>query len=138
MGIFSLKQGRETGSKMGPVSDLDALISEPVTFKLHGQIFSILPVTTEVMFRAMEKLAAIEGMRDGKSVSAEDLVKRYYDLFHAVCPEITMRHVEDMTQSQAMSLLQLVVDSVTGKAQAEIEKKKKEFLARSSPSVPSN
>lgn len=132
MGLFQFKPSRTGagGKPPGPVlADLDALVTEPVPFKLFGKTWQLRPVTTKQLFLVMDKLSQLENLRFlAKEINGEAIVDGYFNLFNQVCPELTRDDVGNMSQAQCISLLQLIVDSVSGKAQVELEKKKKAML----------
>lgn len=102
------------------VSDLDALIAEPIAFRFQGRVHEIQPISTLELVRftnAWASLSELNGKSDAISVS--DLVDAYTKVISAVCPSITRSHVEDMTQAQIAALFQLVMDSVVGKSHVE-------------------
>lgn len=118
MGIFSLKGKQEITATI--VSDLDALVAEPIAFKLHGRIFTINPISTLELLKftnAFTKIQAIQGKAD--SITVSELVDAYLGVISSVCPEIERSDIENMTQPQIAALFQLVMDSVVGKAHAQ-------------------
>lgn len=121
--IFKLK-GLSGSNAPEPVvlSDLDALISKPVAFVFQGRTHVIKTMSTAVFFKAVEAIAKLDRLKD-KDYSKDDLVNAYLEIFSTVCDTIGRKEIESMTQAQAMALFQLILDSVTGKAQVgeEIE-----------------
>jgi len=111
------------------VSDLDALVAEPIAFRFKGRVHEIKPISTLELLKFTNAFAALQTLQ-GKSdtVTVAELVDAYAGVIASVCPTITREHVEDMTQAQVSALFQLVMDSVTGKAHVmpggEAEKKK--------------
>ena len=126
--VIARRQPREV------VSDLDALVSEPIAFRFNGEIHEIKPVTTIELFSFTTAFAEIQEISSrGEQVTVSELVDAYARVISSVCPTITRAHVEDMTQPQVGALFQLVMDSVVGKAHAqpgvEPEDAKKKHLA---------
>lgn len=126
MSLFHVKQSRPERPDTDIVSDLDALVAKPIAFKLGGKIRQIKPVTTIQFFTIVNRLAELEAIRTSPDVTGEKLLGIYHELFSAVCDDFTKEDVEEMTQAQCAGLMQLIMDVVTGKAHAEIEKKKNE------------
>jgi hypothetical protein len=87
----------------------------------------VKPIRTSEFFKITSVLARMDKMRDNvDAVTDEALVKLYTECFSSVCDTIGRRQVEQMTQAQCLSLLQLILDTIQGRSQAEIEKKKRE------------
>jgi hypothetical protein len=101
------------------VSDLDALVSEPIAFRFNGEVHEIKPVSTLELLsftNAFAELQELNGRAD--SITVGELVDAYTSVISSVCPSITREHVESMTQAQVAALFQLVMDSVVGRAHA--------------------
>lgn len=118
MSLFPFSKKETTPAHI--VSDLDALIAEPIAFRFQGRVHEIQPISTLELVRFTNAFAALSEL-NGKSdtISLAELIDAYTRVISAVCPTITRAHVEDMTQAQIAALFQLVMDSVVGKAHAE-------------------
>lgn len=116
MSLFSLKQ-KVQESNAAVVSDLDALVSEPVAFRFQGRIHEIKPISTLELLKFTNAFSGLQEL-SGKSdqITVSELVEAYTEVISSVCPTITKVHVENMTQSQVSALFQLVMDSVVGRA----------------------
>jgi hypothetical protein len=112
----ALSQGQDV------IADLDAIVLEPVQFKLHGKLHEIAPVTTESFLRYTNALGKLMELKDKNQITPDELVEGYFGLISSVCGTVTKQDIDDMTQGQVAALFQLVMDSVTGKAQAEVHK----------------
>lgn len=144
MSVFNLKSSGPKIDDAMIVSDLDALIAKPVAFVFQGRTHLIKTMSTEVFFKTVEGIARLDRLKD-KDYSKEDLVNGYLNIFSSVCDTIGRKEVEEMTQAQAMALFQLILDSVTGKAQVgeektnaeeNNEKKKTELISMPHSSAP--
>lgn len=118
MSLFSIKpKNFVQPSAASIVSDLDALIAEPISFRLHGEIHSINPISTIELLRFTNAFARLKVLNETSgTLSVDDLIGAYTEVISSVCPSITRKHIESMTQSQIAALFQLVLDSVMGKA----------------------
>jgi len=105
------------------LADLDALVDEPVYFKLAGKTFKIKPVKTEQAFIAYQQFARLDALMKKKEISMTEAINVYGDLFESVIEKFDRKIVKDMTQSQCGALLKLIFDSVSGVAQADAKKK---------------
>ena len=112
------------------ISDLDSILSEPISFKLHGRVRVIRPVSTEEFLRFSNALAKLYDLQEKSGVTPEELISRYFDLAKSIIEDISRKDIEDMAQVQIAGLFALLMDVVTGKAHADNEKKKKELLMR--------
>lgn len=123
MGLFGLKPARETAKAAVVIADLDKLIAEPIAFRFDGKTHLINPISTKEFFRVTANLAKMDELKAKSEVSAEELIDAYTNLISSVCETIGRKEIENMTQAQVGALFQLVLDCVTGKAQAGTEKK---------------
>ena len=121
--LKKLRPARSMNQEAVVVSDLDALVDTPVAFKFQGETHVINPLTAGEFLQVYEAFAKIEILVNEKNITAQEVVEAYTELFSSVCKTITKRHVEEMTQAQSAALFQLVLQSVTGKAQVEAQKK---------------
>jgi len=117
--LFSLKQKIQESSAQ-VVSDLDALVAEPIAFRFKGKVHEIKPISTLELLKFTNAFAGLQEL-SGKSdtITVSELVEAYTQVISSVCPTITSDHVKDMTQAQVAALFQLVMDSVVGKAHAQ-------------------
>ena len=108
------------------VSDLDKIVSETISFKLHGKTHLIKPVSAKQFFKyaqALAELHSIEGQ-----VPAKELIDHYHKMTSEIVPTITRDDIAKCNQPQVAGLFRLIIDTVTGyqknKPIGEDEKKK--------------
>lgn len=99
------------------VCDLDALIAKPVGFTFQGKTHVIKPISTLVLFKAIDGIGGLQGLSSGK-YSQDELVNAYVKIFSSVCDTIGRKEVEAMTESQKLALFQIILDCIKGKAHA--------------------
>jgi len=106
------------------VADLDAMVSEPFAFKLHGKQRIIKPIQLEEFLKYTNAYAMLwNKAEDGtKKLSDEKLLDIYVALFTSVCDDITKDDIRKMSQAQIGALFQLISDAVTGKAHVDQKK----------------
>lgn len=109
------------------LTDLDALVDQPIYFKLQGRTYKIKPMDTEQCFVAWAQFSRLDALIKTKEVSMTDAIEVYADLFESVVEDFERKVVRDMTQAQCGALLKLVFDTVSGQAQAEVKKKAMEM-----------
>lgn len=101
------------------VRDLDKLVAEPVSFKLHGKVHTLNPVTVEEFWKFSEAMTKMNELTKRDGVTIEEVKLGYLTIFQALCPTITEQDVSNMTQPQVGALLQFVVDTIRGESQLE-------------------
>lgn len=117
MSIFSKAKAQiETGVV---VRDFDKLIAEPVSFRLHGKVHTINPVTVQEFWAFTEAMFKIQKVAEDEKVTVADLTHAYLLIFKSICPTMTLKDVENMTQVQLAALLQFVVDTIRGASQVD-------------------
>lgn len=128
--IFDLKARRD--QNVNVVSDLDAMVASPVPFRVHKKVHYIKPISVIEFYKFTNALAGLQNSKNLESITADDLVELYFELFHSICDTITHEDVARLSSSQLAALLKLAVDSVTGSAQTDDYLKKKVNLAKPS------
>jgi hypothetical protein len=96
------------------VTDLDAIIREPIAVTLHGKTHVIKPVLVEEFFSLSNALAAISDIAGADKVTLDEVIDGYYGVISSVCPTITKSDIRQSSHSQIAALLQLVMDHVSG------------------------
>jgi hypothetical protein len=119
--VFKFKPARDQVEGT-MVSDLDALIETPITFRLHGKVHTIKPISTLMFFEVCNKLDAVQNVAKAQGSTKDNVIGGYFELFRSVCDSVSRKDVEDMTYAQATALLSIVVQHIQGKTQ--LEKKK--------------
>lgn len=103
------------------IANLDALVDQPLFFKLHGKIHQINPINTIDFMKFANALAGVNALFSDKSITANDVVDRCFDLSSSVCKTIERGDIENMSQAQLGAFLQMLMDMVMGRTD---EKKK--------------
>lgn len=131
-----------------PLTDLDAIIAESVSFRFSGKIHTLRPISleeflkfTNAQAKLLFKLKNLE-----HKVTVDELVMLYHNVISSVCDSITEDDIRRMEQVQVAALYQLVIDLVTGQVRPGEEQKKsrkkipiyESVQPSSSPSVQEN
>lgn len=111
------------------VSDLDALVSKPVGFRLHGRTHKIPPLKNLDFMRAVNAFAGVDLLRAKDQITDIELLEAYERVFAIMCPTVTRKQLEEMEQSQVAALFNLCCETVMGKAQVRAEKKTPKIVA---------
>lgn len=128
----------------GPITDLDAIVSTPVTFRYKGRIHTLKPMTVEEFLRfTSAQSVLLDTIKDDAKITPQELANRYHAVIASVCDSITVDDIMGMEQVQVAALYQLVIDLVTGQVDTNDSKKKRVKVqlydyvqASSSPNVP--
>lgn len=130
-----------------PVVDLDAIVAEPVHFRLRGKIHTLKPLALDEFLKFTNaQNALMESLKDDQKLDAKTLAERYLGVISSVCDTITIDDLMGMEQVQVAALYQLVIDMVTGQTDFDGSGKKKRLKipiyeyaqASLSPSAPGN
>jgi hypothetical protein len=135
MKLFNFRTGREINPENRIViADLDALMADSVWFKWEGRLHEIRPMNLKSFMRVMNKYADLLNGKTKSDTTTEELYTLYGHFFSEVCPTIGPAEVAKMSVPQVAALFNYVVNTITGKAQAEdAEKKKNLTQSQSSP-----
>jgi hypothetical protein len=100
------------------VADLDAIIAEPMAFKLGGKAYEIIPVKVEDFVKLARSLDQIrkllEERKEGKDITDDHVTEAYFSFFSPLCPQLTLSDVRKMNVVQLHALLQLFIRHFTG------------------------
>lgn len=128
MGILDFKTAR--AKKYAPIdapviADLDAILADPVYFKWDGKNHAIKPMSTKQYLRVLDKYSDLFSMNKAESKpTEEELQNGFGDLFSMCIDTIGRKEVARMTPVQVGAIMQLIIEAITGKAQADTVKKK--------------
>jgi hypothetical protein len=126
MGLFNLRTGKPVdGPEATIVSDLDAMVANPIAFRLHGKVHHLNPVTVKEFFAYSNALLSIQTLQSKSDLSDEEIVDLYAKLIQSVCTSITKDDVKNLTHAQATALLNLIIEHITGRAHVSEDEKKK-------------
>ena len=126
MGLFNLRTGKQVdGPEAVVVSDLDAMVANPVAFRLHGKVHRMRPITVKEFFAVSNALLSLERLKSDDRLTDEQIIDLYFQIIHSVCDSVTKNDIKSMTHAQAGALIQLIVDHVTGRAHVPIPDEQK-------------
>lgn len=121
--LFNFKPARQIGDVNGYVSDLDAIIEKPVYFKFHGKIFEIKPIETKTFFRFTNMVGAALELQKKPNLKQDELIDFYHAMINSVCENISRKDIEDMSAAQLTAIIDLIMNTVTGKIWGDEKKK---------------
>jgi hypothetical protein len=121
---------RSQAIDQGPVTDLDAIIAEPVCFKFKGKIHRLNPIDLKDFLKYTNAQAALMRIVNDQEakLTAQQLGERYLAVISPLCQTITIDDIMSMEQVQVAALYQLVIDMVTGQVDQGDGKKKRRKL----------
>jgi hypothetical protein len=118
--------GLPTKKEMPVVSDLDAMIADPVPFRFGGKVHKIKPISVMEFYKYTNALSELMKLKERNDVTATEMLDGYFSLFNSVCDTITHKDIESMSAAQIAALFKLTVDSITGASQVSpVDEKKK-------------
>jgi len=147
MKLWPTRSKAENKEDVEPITDLDAIIAEPVSFRYKGKVHILKPMHLDEFLKFTNAQARLLNSvdKDDVALNPRELAKRYHQVLSAVCDTITVDDILEMEQVQVAALYQLVIDVVTGQVKDGTEKKSRQKIplyesvqALSSPSVPEN
>lgn len=97
------------------VSDLDAMVSQPVSFKVLGKVHTIEPLTVQQFTQFAYAYTKIMALHEQEVVTPDELVEAYYNMVSSVCSTVTKEDISKMSQQQVAGLFQIMVDLQAGK-----------------------
>jgi hypothetical protein len=112
-----------TAAQSRPIADLDAMLVEPVGFRLLGRDHVINPISVEQFFLVTTKWAELDMLKAKKDVAISEVLDKYFEIISSVVDTISRDDLNQMSMQQIGGALQLVVETVTGKVFAEDQKK---------------
>lgn len=118
MGLLWMKPARDQ-IDAEIVTDLDALESKAIGFKFQGRSYVLQPISTGKLLEIYGAFGKIDDLIKKNSITADEVLNSYTDLFSSVCPEMDRETVGKMNQAQAAALFALIFDAVTGRVGKE-------------------
>lgn len=103
-------------AKATPIADLDAMLVQPIEFRLLGRDHVINPISVEQFFLVTTKWADLDELKAVKDIPVEVVLDKYYEIISSVVDSISREDLNQMSMQQIGGALQLVVETVTGKA----------------------
>ena len=114
----------------GPVTDLDAIVAESVSFRFKGKVHVLHPVDMETFLKftnAQSTLMRVLGDRESV-LTPQGLAEKYFEVINPLCASITLSDIMGMEQVQIAALYQLIIDMVTGQVDIVEGKKKRQKI----------
>lgn len=108
------------------VSDLDALVQDPVGFVFNGRTYVVKPMTTEQFSKVVLILAEIDQLRAKFAAQGgewDEAKRKYQRLFDVAVDGLTASDYSKMEKPQTIALFQIILRCVGGEAQVDQEKK---------------
>jgi hypothetical protein len=114
------------------VADLDAIVQETVSVRLHGRTHTIRPIEVAEFFQLSNALARIRGIEAADKVTFDQILDAYHGLISSVAPTVTKDDLRKCSHAQIAAFLQVVIDHVTG---GLTDEKKKALKAQMLPAA---
>lgn len=118
MGLLNFREPKKAAApETQIICDLDSVVEKRAAFTLEGVTHYVNPVTTQNFVIWVTKLAELK-----KEMDAESVKQKYFEMINFMCPTVTMKMINKLTQAQCVMLFAAICDKVMGK-QPEAEKK---------------
>lgn len=119
------------------VADLDKILVDPVYFVWRKKQRKIKPIDVEHLLRVSEALARLDFLRQSpdavKQLTTKDLLDAYHDVIKSVCDDIPRKELDEVNLVQLGAMIQLIMDSMTGKINSSEKKNKQGLMLENSP-----
>ena len=115
MKIWPSRSKAKAARELDVVTDLDAIIAEPVAFRFNGKIYTLKPIQLDEFLKftnAQNRLS--NELKSESAITADSLASSYHAVISSVCDDLTLNDIKSMSQAQVAALYQLVIDMVTG------------------------
>ncbi len=109
------------------VADLDALVLEPVTIKLHGKSHILNPIDTITYLKFTNEIHKF--YREENNYTPAEFVTKMHGIVSPLIPSITPQDIEKCSQTQVGALFNVCLNSVSGKLHTDVAQKKKAIKA---------
>lgn len=114
--LHRLKPARQNNEDVEIFADLDAIVTKPRGFKLHGKIHVIDKMTTEDFINLGLAWTAFLKEQYKEKATKEDLINLFFNAVSCVCSTLTKEDIAKMNSWQFPGLYQTIIDIVvTGK-----------------------
>lgn len=109
------------------ISDLDALISQPIGFKYLGKDHIIEPMTTENYIEVCQGLYDMDIVarrkEDDPEFEKDAIYAAYFRFIHSVCKTITLEDLKKAKIAQLHALIALIIKHVKGETSPDMIEK---------------
>jgi hypothetical protein len=111
----------------GPVTDLDAIVAESVSFRFKGKNHTLHPIDMETFLKFTNAQSSLMRVLNDKEnvLTTRGLAEKYFEVINPLCASISLKDIMDMEQVQIAALYQLIIDMVTGQVPDTGDGKKK-------------
>jgi hypothetical protein len=124
--FFDMLPARAKARSREIVADLDAIVCEPIYFKVLGKTHALKPIDTGTFLAMIGGFGAMLDVKvkadSNEKITDDELVRAYGKLFSAVCDTLGEKEVRRLTHAQLWGILALITEHVTGRAHAEKKK----------------
>jgi hypothetical protein len=129
MKIWPSRSKAKAAREQDVVTDLDAIIAEPVKFRFNGKIHTLNPIHLDEFLKFTNAQNSLSNaLKAEGGLTADLLAESYFSVISSVCDDLTLNDIKSMSQAQIAALYQLVIDLVTGQVDYGDGKKKRKKL----------
>jgi len=95
------------------IVDLDKILVEDQTVKLHGKTHIVKPMTASQLFKFADSWRSL-GLLENADYSNSFTIQKIFETVQVVIPTITLEDVERATPVQMSALIAFIVGVMTG------------------------
>ena len=114
---------RQERAKNPLFADLDAMIVEPVSIRILGKEHLLRPLELEQFFKVTSSWSDLDELKKKKTFEIKELLDKYHEIIAAALPTIKRDDMDRMSVQQIGALMQIIIETVTGKTFGDTEKK---------------
>lgn len=107
--------------------DLDAVLNEPVSFKIVGEVHTLNPPSTEGFYRFIKSMNKLYSL-SADSMTPDEIVGIYCEIILPLVPTLSKASISKMTIQQANALFSFVVETILGKRSDDFSVEEKKSL----------
>lgn len=119
--LLKLEKPKKPSLPAVEVADLDALVNNPISIKLHGKSHTMDPVDTLTYLQFTTQLHEIYAL---ENPSKDEFIEKAHGLVSPLIPTITQEDIEQCTQTQIGALLNCCLKAVSGELHKDAAQKK--------------
>jgi len=114
------------------VVDLDKILVDDQTVKLHGKSHIVKPMTAAQLFKFADSWRSL-GLLENADYSSSFTIQKIFETVNVVIPTITLEDIEQSNPVQMSALIAFIVTMMTGEKKytheaGETPQKKTRFL----------
>lgn len=104
-------------------SDLDAMLTESISFRFCGRIHKIDPITTQKFAEFVDAQSRLDELSKTGKMTPTECIDACFKVIQSVIPSITLEDIEKAQQHQVVAIFEMIRKTITGEIYEEEKKK---------------